>query len=83
MQSIYPFAILKNMNGRITPKQVAAQTGKTVNRIQQMCVRGEIAEPLAKKIGSNWWLSPKAVDFIRSIPERRGRPRKRKAAAIV
>lgn len=64
------------MNGRLSAKQVALQTGKTVNRIQQMCLRGEITEPLAKKIGSNWWLLPRAVEFVRAIPERRGRPRK-------
>lgn len=70
------------MNGRLTTKQVARQTGKTVNRIQQMCLRGEITEPLAKKIGSNWWLLPRTVDFIRAIPERRGRPRKHPAKEL-
>lgn len=66
------------MNGRITPKQVAVETGKTVNRIQQMCFRKEIPDPIAKKIGSNWWLLPRAVEFVKAIPERRGRPRKQK-----
>jgi len=68
------------MNGRITPKQVSVETGKTINRIQQMCFRGEIPDPLAKKIGSNWWLLPHAVEFVNAIPERRGRPRKNNSA---
>lgn len=64
------------MNGRITPKDVADATGKTVNRIQQMCLTKAIPAPLAKKIGSNWWLSKRAIAFVLAIPERRGRPRK-------
>jgi len=64
------------MNGRLTVKQVASQTGKTVNRIQQMCLRGDIVKPIAEKIGSNWWLLPEAVDVIRNRPDGRGRPAK-------
>ncbi len=66
------------MNGRITPKQVAIETGKTVNRIQQLCLRKEIPDPIAKKYGSNWWLLPRAVEFVKALPDRRGRPRKQK-----
>lgn len=65
------------MNGRITPKQVAIETGKTVNRIQQLCLRKHIPDPIAKKIGSNWWLLPRAVEFVKALPDRRGRPSKK------
>lgn len=69
--------MIADMDGRITPKQVAAQLARlTPNRIRQMCSRGELTEPLAIKAGSSWLLLPEVVDHIRSRPERRGRPRK-------
>ncbi len=64
------------MIGYLTTKQAAVQTGKSVNRIQQMCLRGVVTKPLAEKAGSNWWLLPEAIPFIKALKDGRGRPRK-------